>query len=136
MCASWLNVPQKQLILHWTDNASKELNCVLNTFWNGRTAQSSSCSIAIWFHPVRDLHSSSVLNPAAAKEKYQIPSAKASAELAQHENFLPQEALKKESLPRRFRVTSASLPRRFGLKFVFASAREGKLQFLAFVIEP
>ena len=50
---------------------------------------------------------SSVLNPAAAEEKYQVPSAKASAELVQHERFLPQEALKRESLPRRFRVASA-----------------------------
>ena len=47
--------------------------------------------IVPFFVPQEATHVSSVLNPLAAEEKYQIPSAKASAELARHESFLPQE---------------------------------------------
>ena len=43
-----------------------------------------------WSGPLRQ--QSSVLNLVAAEEKYQIPSAKSSAELARRKRFLPQEA--------------------------------------------
>ena len=68
--------------------------------------------------------------PVAAEETYQIPSAKAFAELPRHERFLPREALKRN----RFRVASAD--REMGLKLVFASARAGEQQFLLFEALP
>ena len=53
---------------------------------------------------------SSVLNPVAAEEKYQIPSAKASAELAKVPST---RGLKRESLPRRFRGLRNEIEVRF-----------------------
>ena len=56
---------------------------------------------------------SSVLNPVATEDKYQIPSAKASAELTRRERFPSARGLKRESLPHRFRGLRHGIEVRF-----------------------